>query len=86
MKGEDVRSGSADGEDMVTECRTVLTEYGKKHRDKKGCYQRKSHEKLSWHRYCLYQWPLKDPQFFVVCCERKFRGAEGLITHLRRKH
>lgn len=87
------RTNDAENSDDAAQLLTDLFErkntyflFKSKERDDKGCFGGKDHEDLSWRRYCQYQWSLKDDDFFVICCDRTYRTAAGLISHVYRKH
>ena len=70
----------------LLERKATPVQYNKKHRTGTGTYGQKDAGDLSWRRYCLHQFSLKDNNFVVVCCDTSYRSAPGLITHIHRKH
>ena len=63
-----------------------IENYKKKFKAGDGKFKTKPLHILGWRRYCKKEFSLRTTAFFIVCCKGKYHSAEGLISHIYRKH
>lgn len=84
-------SSDSQGEDAIflpslLERKNNPQNFMQKEKSVDGRFGGKDKENFAWRNYCRYYYSQKGETFFVHCCNNYYKTAEGLISHLYRKH